>query len=254
MSGPATARPSEQVIQALIDRHRTLYESAEIDSALEGLIRDVPFVKLSSWDIHRILRGSRSVFFDTHVEVVSGHHTATYLRFESIARTSQFITVIARDMADWVFRTFHETGLVGIVTTRSDAYVLAERMVDLLYDRMRLRLVATPFHTETGKIGTDISAGAIRTGERFLSFNDVTTRGMCVSKLGKVITDHGGILSGMMVFARRDSGQFPLMDELAMQYPFYFCADLKMPQWEPGECPLCRKHVPLLSWRDMPEL
>ncbi|GKS60066.1 hypothetical protein YTPLAS18_35930 [Nitrospira sp.] len=254
MTFPATVRSSEHALQALIDRHRRLYESEEIDTALERIIRDVPFTKLSSWDIHRILRASRSVFFDTHVEVVSGHHTATYLRFESIARTSQFITVIARDLADWVFRTFCETGLVGIVTTRSDAYVLAERVVDLLYDRMRLRLVATPFHSETGKIGTEIPVGAIRTGERFLSFNDVTTRGMCVSKLGKVITDHGGTLSGMMVFARRDSGQFPLMGQLTEQFPFYFCTDLEMPQWEPAECPLCRTQVPLLSWRDMPEL
>lgn len=77
---------------------------------------------------------------------------------------------------------------------------------------------------------------------------------MCVSKLGKVITDHGGTLSGMMVFARRDSGQFPLMGQLTEQFPFYFCTDLEMPQWEPAECPLCRTQVPLLSWRDMPEL
>ena len=56
--------------------------------------------------------------------------------------------------------------------------------------------------------------GQIRRGERFLVLNDVTTRGQCVNKLGKVVTDHGGVLAGMMVFARRDSGQFPLMDEL----------------------------------------
>lgn len=254
MTVPAMAKPSEQLLQVLVDRHRGLYESPEIDPTLERIIRDVPFAKLSSWDIHRILRTSRSVFFDTHVEVVSGHHTATYLRFESIAKTSQFLTVIARDMADWLFQHFKETGLVGIVTTRSDAYLLAERVVDLLHDRMRLRLVATPFNAETGRIGTDVSTGAIRTGERFVSFNDVTTRGMCVSKLGKVVTDHGGVHAGMMVFARRDSGQFPLMAELTARFPFYFCADLDMPQWEPSECPLCKEHVPLLSWRDLPEL
>ncbi len=253
MTVPAMAQSTEQLLQSVIDRHRRLYDSQEIDTALERIIRDVPFAKLSSWDIHRILRTSRAVFFDTHVEVVSGHHTATYLRFESIARTSRFLSVIARDMADWLFQTFKDTRLVGIVTTRSDAYLLAERVVDLLYDRMRLRLVATPFDAATGRIGTDLSAGAIRTGEHFLSFNDVTTRGMCVSKLGKVITDHGGVLAGMMVFARRDSRQFPLMEELIAQWPFYFCADLDMPQWEPSECPLCKTNVPLLSWRDLPE-
>ncbi|HET8580793.1 MAG TPA: hypothetical protein VFL31_07325, partial [Nitrospiraceae bacterium] len=71
---------------------------------------------------------------------------------------------------------------------------------------------------------------------------------------GKVVTEHGGILAGMMVFARRDSGQFPLMDELTTKFPFYYTSDLNMPQWEPAACPLCKAKKPLLSWRDMPEL
>ena len=77
---------------------------------------------------------------------------------------------------------------------------------------------------------------------------------MCVSKLGKVITDHGGQLAGMIVFARRDSGQFPLMDELTAQLPFYYGADLMMPQWEANECPLCPLGLPVFSWKDMPDL
>jgi len=87
-----------------------------------------------------------------------------------------------------------------------------------------------------------------------VALNDVTTRGNCVSKLGKVITDNGGLLAGMMVFARRDSGQFPLMGDLIAQHPFYYSTDLDMPQWEPAQCPLCRMNKPLLSWRDLPEL
>jgi orotate phosphoribosyltransferase len=75
-----------------------------------------------------------------------------------------------------------------------------------------------------------------------------------VSKLGQVITENGGLLAGMMVFARRDSGQFPLMNELIARHPFYYTVDLDMPQWEPRNCPLCRMSKPLLSWRDMPEL
>jgi orotate phosphoribosyltransferase len=119
---------------------------------------------------------------------------------------------------------------------------------------MRLRVVLTPYHGETGKIGTEIATGAIRPGERFVALNDVTTRGNCVSKLGGVITEHGGILAGMIVFARRDSRQFPLVEELAAKLPFYYTADLDMPQWEPSTCPLCRASKPLLSWKDLPEL
>ena|SRR5579884_2263131 len=247
-------RPDLQALRELTSRHRQLYNSPDIDGRMERLIRAVPFSPLSSWDVHRILRTAQCVFFDTHVQVVSGHHTGTYLRFESIARLPELLTVIARGMADWLSETYKDQPVAGIVTTMSDAQRLASRVVDLLRERMPLRLVLTPFDWQTGKISPDIEWGQINPEERFVSMNDVTTRGMCVSKLGKVITDRGGILAGMIVFARRDSGQFPLMDELTEQYPFYYSADLDMPQWEPKDCPLCQQQVPLLSWKDMPEL
>jgi orotate phosphoribosyltransferase len=244
----------EQAVAELVQRQRALYEGPAIDAKLETIIRDGVHTTLTGWDILRVLRTSRSVFFDSHVEVVSGHHTATYLRFDSVARFPELIKLVARDMADWIRRTFQQDPIAGIVTTASAARLLAEGVADMLRNTMRLRVMLTPYSDETGRIGTDIAIGGIKPGERFLALNDVTTRGNCVSKLGKVITDHGGLLAGMLVFARRDSGQFPLMNELLAQHPFYYTTDLDMPQWEPAECPLCRRNQPLLSWRDMPEL
>ena len=244
----------EQTLAELVQRHRELYNGPAIDGKLETIIRDGSHTELTGWDILRVLRTSRSVFFDTHVEVVSGHHTATYLRFESVARVPELSRLLARDMAEWIRRTFHHDPITGIVATTSAAEVLAEGIADVLHDTTRLRVTLTPYSCETGRIGTDIKVGAIKPGEHFVALNDVTTRGNCVSKLGKVITDNGGLLAGMMVFARRDSGQFPLMGDLIAQHPFYYSTDLDMPQWEPAQCPLCRMNKPLLSWRDLPEL
>lgn len=254
MSVHISDSPTARVAQELQERHRVLYASPDIDTKLAGIIRDFPASKLTDWDILRILRTSQSVFFETHVEVVSGHHTATYLRFESIARIPELITVIARDMADWIARLHEKRPVMALVTTDSDARLLAERVAELLGPKIRLRVVSTSYDRGTGKIGTHIITGEIRAGERVLVLNDVTTRGQCVSKLGKVVTDHGGVPAGMMVFARRDSGQFPLMDELTNASPFYYTADLRMPQWEPAQCPLCKAQQPLLFWRDMPDL
>jgi orotate phosphoribosyltransferase len=245
---------AEQALAELMHRHRELYNGAAIELKLDAIIRDGPHTELTGWDIMRILRTSESVFFDTHVEVVSGHHTATYLRFDSIARFPELIRLLARDMAGWIRRTFETNPITGIVATTSAAEVLAEGIADVLHDTMRMRVTLTPFSCETGRIGTDIKIGAIKPGEHFVALNDVTTRGNCVSKLGKVITDNGGQLAGMMVFARRDSGQFPLIGDLIAQHPFYYTTELDMPQWEPAQCPLCRMNKPLLSWRDMPEL
>ncbi len=245
---------SEQAAAELVRRQRDLYEGPAIDDRLKTIIRDGAHTALTGRDIRQMLRASRSVFFDAHVEVVSGHHTATYLRFDSIARFPELLKPAAQDMADWIGRTFQQNPIIGIVTTASAAKLLAEGVADILHNTMRLRVTLTPYSDETGRIGTDIASGAINPGERFLALNDVTTRGNCVNKLGKVITDHGGLLAGMLVFARRDSGQFPLMNELAARYPFYYATDLDMPQWEPAECPLCRRKRPLLIWNDLPDL
>ena len=241
------------LVAELVVRTRTLYASSGIQSKLHEILGDSPHSELAESRVCGILQRSRAVYFDTHVEVVSGHHTATYLRFESMAADPYLMTLIARDMASWVCRRFKNDPLVGLVATDSDARTLAERVQDVLWDTMPVRLVITPFDRETGKISTDVMVGSIRAGERYVALNDVTTRGNCVSKLGKVATDRGGILAGMMVFARRDSGQFPLMDELVSALPFYYTANLDMPQWEPGTCPLCGDK-PLLSWKDIPKL
>lgn len=244
----------EQAMADLIRQQSRLYDEPEIDEKLEGIIKAGRHSKLSNWDIHRLLRTSRSVMFDTHVEVVSGHHTETYLRFESITRFPELMKLIVRDMAAWIRDTFATDPLTGIIATSSSAQLLAEGVADVLRDQMRLCVALTPYNCETGRIGIELKIGSIRSGERFVALNDVTTRGNCVSKLGKVATDHEGVLAGMMVFARRDSGQFPLMDELTAQHPFYYTTDLHMPQWEADRCPLCRMGKPLLSWRDMPKL
>ncbi|MBS0154482.1 MAG: hypothetical protein JSS38_07800 [Nitrospira sp.] len=244
----------DQTLAEVVDRHRALYEGPAIDVKLKSVIRAGLNTNLTENDILNILRTSRSVFFDTHVEVVSGHHTATYLRFESIANCPDVIRQLAGDMAVWIGQTFQDRPIAGLVATSSAAGQLAGAIVAELRDTMRLTMALTPFSCETGRIGTDIPADVIKAGDRFVALNDVTTRGNCVGKLGKVITDNGGVVAGMMVFARRDSGQFPMMNELTAQYPFYYTTDLDMPQWEPAYCPLCKSHKPLLSWKDMPAL
>lgn len=244
----------ELVLAEVVERQRKLYGGTAIDAKLRTIVRAGAHTDLTEEDVLRILRMSRSVFFDTHVEVVSGHHTATYLRFESIACFPELIRLLVGDMADWIRLAFQHRPITGLIATSSAAESLVQGIGNVLHDTMGLRVALTSYSCETGRIGTDIDVGAIKPGERFVALNDVTTRGNCVSKLGKVITDNGGSLAGMMVFARRDSGQFPLMNELIARHPFYYTTDLEMPQWEPAHCPLCSAKKPLLSWKDMPAL
>ena len=147
----------EPALSELVERHRKLYVSPEIDTRLERIIRKGPHSNLSEWDVHRILRTAEAVFFDSHVEVVSGHHTGTYLRFESIARVPELLGLIVRDMANWLSRTFEKEPIAGIVTTGSAAAQLADGVAKLLNAQMGLRVTLTPYNCETGRIGTEIA-------------------------------------------------------------------------------------------------
>jgi orotate phosphoribosyltransferase len=224
-----------------------------IVSTLESIIRPGPESALTGTEISAVLQASRAVYVDTHVEVVSGHHTGTYLRFDSIAEQPELVDRLAQDMAQWISRRFQDAPVAGLLAPNSAAAQLARRTAALLEPRMRLRVALTSYDERTGRIGTDLCAGTVNKGERFIALNDVTTRGNCVSKLGTVITGADAALAGMMVFARRDSGQFPLVPELIARYPFFYTVDLAMPQWEPQDCPLCRAARPLISWRDLPK-
>lgn len=242
----------QQRLLELVEHHRKLYANSIVEDRLRVIVEDSPCSSLSKQEVVRIFRESKAVVFDTHVAVVSGHHTETYLGFEAIARYPHLISIISREMGQWVLGLGQHHRIDGLLVPASDARVLAEGIANVLNHRIPLRVICAPFDTETGKIGTDVSEDPIRKGENIVVMNDVTARGNCVNKLGTIVKDHGGHIVGMMVFARRDSGQFPLMDDLIGRYPFYYGTKLMMPQWEVSACPNCRRGEELFSWREMP--
>jgi orotate phosphoribosyltransferase len=242
----------QQRLSELVEHHQKLYANSIVEDKLRVIVEESPCSSLSKNEVVRIFRDSKAVVFDTHVAVVSGHHTATYLGFESIARFPHLISIISRDMGQWVLGLSQHHRIDGFLVPASDARLLAEGMETVIKSRMSVRVVYAPFDAETGKIGTEVSEDAIRKGENFVVINDVTTRGNCVNKLGTIVNDHGGHVAGMMVFARRDSGQFPFVDDLMSRYPSYYGTKLTTPQWEVQACPNCQRGEEFFSWREMP--
>ena len=52
------------LLHELADRQNRLYEGPDIDGKLEVLIQGASTCTLSWWDIHRLLRTARAVYFD----------------------------------------------------------------------------------------------------------------------------------------------------------------------------------------------
>lgn len=239
-------------ISELVDYQRRLYADSTVEERLQAIVGESPSSSLSKNEVIRILRDSKAILFDTHVSVVSGHHTATFLGFESIARDADLLSIISRDMGQWVLGLSQHHRIDGLLVPASAAGLLAEGMATIISPHMPVRVVYAPFNPETGKIGVEIPEDSIRKGDNFVVINDVTARGSCVNKLGTIVNAHGGHVVGMMVFARRDSGQFPLMSDLMSRYPFYYGTNVTMPQWEIQDCPNCRRGEEFFSWKEMP--
>lgn len=239
-------------ISELVDYQRKLYADSIIEERLQAIVQESPYSSLSKNEVIRIFRDSKAILFDTHVSVVSGHHTGTYLGFDSIASDPQLLSIISQDMGEWVFGLSQHHRIDGLLVPDSDARVLAEGMAAIINPRMPVKVAYAPFNPETGKIGTEIPEDAIGKGNNFVVINDVTARGSCVNKLGTIVNDQGGHVVGMMVFARRDSGQFPFLDDLMSRYPFYYGTNVTMPQWEIQECPNCLRGEEFFSWKEMP--
>lgn len=232
--------------------HEKLYADSTSEERLQEMMRTSPCSSLSKNQLVRLFRDTKAIVFDTHVAMVSGHHSETYLGFEAVARHPQWLSLLSHDMGQWLLGLGRHHRIDGLLVPASEARRLAEGIASIIHARMPVRVVHAPFDPETGKIGTEISGDAIRKGENFVVINDVTARASCVNKLGTIVNEHGGQIAGMMVFARRDSGQFPFIDDLMSRYPFYYTANLTMPQWLIEECPKCRKGEDFFSWKEMP--
>jgi orotate phosphoribosyltransferase len=79
----------------------------------------------------------------------------------------------------------------------------------------------------------------IGSGERFVVAEDVVTRGGRVQETIDIVEGRGGTVAAVALLVDRSGGkaQFP--------YPTYCLVELEPRTYEPGQCPLCARGIPL---------
>jgi orotate phosphoribosyltransferase len=79
----------------------------------------------------------------------------------------------------------------------------------------------------------------IEPGETFLVAEDVITRGGRIQETIDIVQARGGVVSGIAVLVDRSAGkvQFPM--------PIYSLVQMAPVTWQPAECPLCKKGLPV---------
>ena len=79
----------------------------------------------------------------------------------------------------------------------------------------------------------------VKPGEHFIVAEDVVTRGGRVQEVMDIVKARGGIVEAVLVLVNRSGGR------AQFDAPLVSLLEWEPSTWPPGECPLCRKGVPV---------
>jgi orotate phosphoribosyltransferase len=179
-------------------------------------------------EAERLLRDAGALL-DGHFRLTSGNHSATYAeKFRLLEQPSQ-TEALCRMIADWAKPL--EPGLVAGPTTGG---------IIISYEVARLLGVRGIFAESANGGGRAFGRGfTISPGERALIVDDVLTTGGSVRDVIDAVKQSGGEVAGVAVLLDRTAGQ------ARFDVPFFACLTLDLETYQPGDCPLCAKDVPL---------
>jgi len=163
-----------------------------------------------------------------HFLLSSGKHSSKYIQCAKIFEFPSYGEKIGRAIAEKIAN--HKPDIVigpalgGVILAYEVArHVNARAMFTEREDgQMELR---RNFHIEEN--------------ERVAIVEDVTTTGKSVLEVSEVVREYGGQVCCIASIVDRS------IEKLPFEVPFYSLVKLELPIFEPNDCPLCRKGIPL---------
>jgi len=179
-------------------------------------------------DAERLLRDATAML-DGHFQLTSGKHSSIYVeKFRLLERPAQ-TEALCRMIADWARPLSPE--LVAGPTTGG---------IIMSYEVARLLGVRSIFAEPVNGGGRAFKRGfTIASGERVLVVDDVLTTGGSVREVLAAVRNMGGEVAAVAVLIDRTGGTADF------GVPFFACLTLDLPSYEPVQCPLCAKNLPL---------
>ncbi len=170
------------------------------------------------------------VLKEGHFLLSSGRHSEKYLQCARVTEDPILADRLADELAKKVLKYNPEV----VVGPAMGGIILA-------YEMARTLGVRNIFaEREEGKMSFR-RGFSLEPGEKVLITEDVVTTGGSVFEVIDTVRDNGGEVIGVVALVDRTGG------DIDFGVPFEYLLSVEVPSFEPGECPLCKKEIPLES-------
>jgi orotate phosphoribosyltransferase len=163
-----------------------------------------------------------------HFRLSSGRHSDRYLQCARILQYPEHARTLGSELA----LKFSAIPVSGVIAPAVGGIIVAHEVAASLG-------VRAVFGERVDGIMSLRRGFEIRKSEPFIVVEDVITTGKSTREIIDMVTLHGGIVSGIGCIADRSRNSADL--------PFKPVSLLKLAfeNWDPSNCPLCRKNIPL---------
>ena len=185
-------------------------------------------------DSERVLQIFRdsAALLEGHFELRSGLHSDRYFQCAKVLTYPRYAGELCDGLAVKV-----KKGL-GKVESK---YVIAPAMGGIVVGHelaRALNLLSIFAEKKDGVL--ELRRFEIEPGTKYIVAEDVVTRGGRVQETIDIVRRGGGIVEAIGVFVNRSGGK------ASFDCPLFSLLEMEPVAYEPAECPLCRKHLPLV--------
>lgn len=186
-----------------------------------------------------ILKETKALITDDHFVLTSERHSPAYINKDALyphTKESSLVgKLFAQKFKNFAIDVVAGPALGGIILSQWTAYHLSKlKKKDILG-------VYTEKDLEKNQIFTRGYDKLVR-GKNVLVVEDLTTTGGSVKKVIASVREHGGTVVAVGVMVNRDPKN---VNEASIGVPFFALDDLFVNSYEPDECPLCKKKMPV---------
>ena len=184
-------------------------------------------MNLSSHDILQIFKNTGALM-NGHFNLTSGLHSDTYFQ---CAKVLQYPWE-AEKICSLIASHFRSTKIDLVASPAIGGIVIG-------YEVARLLQVPSIFTERKNRKMTLRRGFQIKSGEKILIVEDVTTTGGSVKEVIKVMEEYQTDIVGVASMVDRSGGK------AEFNVPFYSTFKMEVTNYSPDECPLCKKGIPL---------